>query len=129
MRIELDRILRSRTADGARLSGFPPPATRAVDRCGCRDSTTRKPLGNTCPKLRRTNRSWNPDHGQWAYQIELPPTATGQRRQLRRAGFDLYQAAVDETDLADQLIGLAGKNRRARTDIADLPVLFGLPRP
>jgi integrase len=101
-------------------------------RCGCRDSTTRKPLGNACPRLRRSNRSWNPDHGQWAYQIELPPTATGQRRQLRRAGFDGYQAAVAETDLADQLIGLAGKNRRARTDIADLlqiAVRAGLPLP
>lgn len=49
-------------------------------RCGCRDPKTKKPLGNNCPRLRRANRAWNPDHGQRAYQLELPPTAEGRRR-------------------------------------------------
>ena len=51
--------------------------------CRCRDPETGKPLRATCPKLRRQNGSWNPDHGRWTYQLELPPTADGNRRQLR----------------------------------------------
>ncbi|MET7398012.1 tyrosine-type recombinase/integrase [Dactylosporangium sp. NPDC005572] len=89
-------------------------------RCGCRDTTTGKPLGNTCPKLRRANRSWNPDHGLWAYQLELPATAEGRRRQRRPAGFDTHKAAVDDLDHARQLLDLAGRDRRARTALADL---------
>lgn len=89
-------------------------------RCGCRDPRTRKLLGNSCPKLRRANRSWNPDHGLWAYQIELPPTAEGRRRQLRRAGLPHHTAATNEADHARQLLGLAGRDRQARTQIADL---------
>src|SRR5689334_2832354 len=41
-------------------------------------------LGNDCPKLRRSNQAWSLTHGAWAYQLELPPTAEGRRRQLRR---------------------------------------------
>ena len=89
-------------------------------RCGCRDLRTRKPLGNICPKLRRANRSWNPDHGQWAYQLELPPTTEGRRRQLRPTGFDTRKAAADELDHARELLELAGRNRRRRIEIGDL---------
>lgn len=55
-------------------------------RCHCRHRDTGKPLGATCPKLRRGN-TWNPNHGIWQYQIELPPRADGRRRPLRRGGF------------------------------------------
>ncbi len=89
-------------------------------RCGCRDPRTRKPLGNTCPKLRRSNRSWNPEHGQWAYQLELPSTAQGTRRQLRRGGLHHRTTAADELDHARRLLDLAGRDRKARIDIADL---------
>jgi hypothetical protein len=89
-------------------------------RCGCRDPRTRTPLGNNCPKLRRANRSWNPDHGHWAYQLELPLTADGRRRQSRPTGFDTHKAAADELDRARQLLDLAGRNRRRRTEIGDL---------
>ncbi|MGW3808702.1 tyrosine-type recombinase/integrase [Micromonospora sp. NPDC005113] len=89
-------------------------------RCGCRDPRTHKPLGNNCPKLRRANRSWNPDHGHWAYQLELPPTADGRRRQLRPTSFDTHKAAADELDYARQLLDLAGRNRRRRIEIGDL---------
>ena len=41
-------------------------------RCGCRHPDTGKPLGSKCPKLRRRT-GWNPSHGIWQYQIELPP--------------------------------------------------------
>ncbi|GAA0906006.1 hypothetical protein GCM10009558_007050 [Virgisporangium aurantiacum] len=90
-------------------------------RCGCRDPKTKKPLGNSCPKLRRANRSWSPDHGQWAYQLELPPTAEGRRRPpLRRAGLDSHTAATHELDHARQIIDLAGRDRQARTAVGDL---------
>ncbi|GLZ02492.1 site-specific integrase [Actinoplanes sp. NBRC 103695] len=50
--------------------------------------------GSHCPKLRRGN-SWNPNHGVWQYQIELPRAADGRRRPLRRAGFASQTAASD----------------------------------
>lgn len=89
-------------------------------RCGCRDPRTRAPLGNTCPKLRRANRSWNPDHGAWAYQLELPPTAEGRRRQLRRTGIPDHPSARDELDHARRALDLAGRDRAARIEVADL---------
>ena len=89
-------------------------------RCGCRDPRTRKVLGNTCPKLRRANRSWNPEHGAWAYQLELPPTVEGRRRQLRRTGIPDHPRARDELDHARRALDLAGRDRRSRTEIADL---------
>ncbi|GAA0491027.1 site-specific integrase [Paractinoplanes deccanensis] len=63
-------------------------------RCGCRNPATGKPWGTACPKLRRGT-TWNPNHGVWQYQIELPKSADGRRRPLRRAGFD-SQAAASE---------------------------------
>lgn len=47
-----------------------------------------------CPKLHR-GKTWNPNHGVWQYQIELPKTADGRRRPLRRAGFGSQSAAND----------------------------------
>ncbi|GAB3500523.1 tyrosine-type recombinase/integrase [Phytohabitans suffuscus] len=88
-------------------------------RCGCRDPG-RKLLGNSCPKLRRPNGTWSPDHGLWQYQLELPVTATGGRRQLRRGSFDSYRAAADELDHARQLLALAGRDRDRRTEVANL---------
>jgi hypothetical protein len=65
-------------------------------RCGCRHPDTGKPLGSKCPKLRRGT-GWNPNHGIWQYQIELPARAEGRRRPLRRSGF------ATQTDAADAL--------------------------
>lgn len=96
------------------------PDGSVYKRCNCRHPATRKPLGNDCPKLRRPNRSWNPAHGQWSYQLELPPYAAGGRRQLRRTGLAGHDAASDELDLARQLLDLAGRDRRRRAEIADL---------
>ncbi|SCL17881.1 tyrosine-type recombinase/integrase [Micromonospora inyonensis] len=90
-------------------------------RCGCRHPDTGKPYGNDCPKLRRANRAWSSDHGHWTYQLELPPTAGGQRRQLRRSGLPTRQAAADELDHARALLALAPReDRRRRTEIGDL---------
>ncbi|MET8323349.1 tyrosine-type recombinase/integrase [Micromonospora sp. NPDC005189] len=89
-------------------------------RCGCRHPDTGKPFGNDCPKLRRPNRAWSSEHGHWAYQLELPPTADGQRRQLRRSGLPTRRAAADELDQARELLALAKGDRRRRTEIGDL---------
>ncbi|WP_238432460.1 tyrosine-type recombinase/integrase [Micromonospora tarensis] len=89
-------------------------------RCGCRHPDTGKPFGNDCPKLRRPNRAWSSEHGHWAYQIELPPTTDGRRRQLRRAGLPNRRAAADELDQARELLALAGGDRRRRTEVADV---------
>lgn len=53
-------------------------------RCGCRADGRR--LGQQCPKLRRGG-GWNPNHGVWQYQIDLPPAADGRRRPLRRGTY------------------------------------------
>jgi len=55
-------------------------------RCGCRDGDG-KPLGAACPKLRRGNGSWNPAHGTWYGQAELPPAPDGTRQKLKAGGF------------------------------------------
>ncbi len=87
--------------------------------CRCRDPHTRKPLGNTCPKLRRANRAWSTNHGQWAYQIELPPTAEGQRRQLRPTGFADRAAAEREMDHVRRLLDLAEGDKHRLVELAD----------
>ena len=55
-------------------------------RCTCTEGGRR--LGTRCPKLRRPNGGWNPTHGTWGYQLELPALPGNKRRQLRRSGFD-----------------------------------------
>lgn len=55
-------------------------------RCKCRGEDGRE-LGADCPKLRRKDRSWNPRHGTWYYQLELDPGPNGKRRRARRGGF------------------------------------------
>lgn len=76
-------------------------------RCGCRNPDTNKPWGAQCPRLRRRNGSWNPDHGVWHIQVELPARADGTRRPLRRGGFDTQRAAEDATDTIKGLLALA----------------------
>ncbi|TYB40816.1 tyrosine-type recombinase/integrase [Actinomadura chibensis] len=88
--------------------------------CGCRDQEGKK-LGKRCPKLRRANGRWNSAHGNWNYQLELPPTAAGTRRSpLRRGGFPTQDAAGAELDKAKELLAIAGDDETARVQIADL---------
>jgi hypothetical protein len=75
-------------------------------RCACRDEQGHR-LHNRCPKLRRPGGAWNPTHGWWAYQLELPPKTTGARRQLRRSGFDTREHAAQDRDQAQALLDLA----------------------
>ncbi|BCL14650.1 tyrosine-type recombinase/integrase [Micromonospora sagamiensis] len=86
-------------------------------RCSCRKDGKR--LGNQCPKLRRGN-GWNPHHGVWRYQLELPLDDTNGRRQLRRSGFDTREEAAAERDHARALLDLAGRDEILRRHIADL---------
>ena len=75
--------------------------------CSCRDAGTKRPLGRTCPRLRRGN-GWNPDHGTWYYQLELPPHADGTRRPpLRKGGFATKDDAGTELDAARELLAIA----------------------
>src|SRR5215210_2504682 len=76
-------------------------------RCNCRYETG-KIIGVRCPKLRRADGAFNPTHGAWAYQLELPPAEPGgPRRLLRRTGFDTRDAAAAELGDATTLLGLA----------------------
>nr|WP_238432315.1 N-terminal phage integrase SAM-like domain-containing protein [Micromonospora tarensis] len=85
--------------------------------CGCRKDGKR--LGAKCPKLRRGD-GWNPHHGNWAYQLELPTDAGNKRRQIRRSGFTNREHAASERDNARALLDLAGTNALMRQHIADL---------
>jgi integrase len=77
------------------------------EQCSCRDPGTRRPLGRRCPRLRRGN-GWNPDHGSWYYQLELPPRADGTRRPpLRHGGFATKDDAGTEMGRARELLGVA----------------------
>ncbi|WP_428963007.1 tyrosine-type recombinase/integrase [Micromonospora fluostatini] len=86
-------------------------------RCSCRADGKR--VGATCPKLRRGN-GWNPHHGRWRYQLELPLDAAHRRRQLRRTGFTTREEAVSERDRARALLDLAGRDEILRRHVADL---------
>src|SRR5215470_7645771 len=87
-------------------------------RCGCRDTTGRL-LGRSCPRLRRPGGGWSPKHGIWHYQLELPPTPTGGRRQLRRGGFPTQTTAQAEADHAAALLALASDDA-GRVAVTDL---------
>jgi integrase len=88
--------------------------------CRCRDPETGKPLRTTCPKLRRPSGSFSLDHGRWTYQLELPPTADGKRRQLRPPAFVDRTAAEDELDGVRRLLDLAGRDKDRLIQIGDL---------
>ena len=69
-------------------------------RCRCRDSETRKDLGNKCPLLKRKS------HGTWWFRYEAPRGADGQRRQPLVGPFATEKDAEDA--LAVELARVAG---------------------
>ncbi|MGK5680166.1 site-specific integrase [Actinoplanes sp. URMC 104] len=87
--------------------------------CACKDNDGRR-LGSRCPNLRRRGGAWHPTHGRWAYQLELPKSLDGRRRQMRRYRFDNRDAAAKERDSALNLLALAGDNRDLTIEIGDL---------
>jgi integrase len=69
-------------------------------RCGCTEVVDgkRRQLGKHCPKLRRTDGTWNPRHGSWSYTASVPASG-GKRKQVMRGGFTNQveaQTALDE---------------------------------
>src|SRR3954452_22106655 len=98
--------------------------------CSCKDGAGRR-LGPRCPDLRRPGGSWHPTHGWWAFQLELPTTPGGRRRQLRRSGFDTREAAAAERDHAKNLLKLAGRDHAVAVQIGDvlLQTKAGQPLP
>ncbi len=67
-------------------------------RCKCRDDNG-KELGQSCPKIRRKNGTWNPRHGAWYFRLETEAGKNAKRRTVRRGGFnsqDDAQRALDE---------------------------------
>src|SRR5690242_2451103 len=88
-------------------------------RCGCRDTGGAR-LGKDCPKLKRRN-GWNPNHGTWHYQLELPPKSDGKRRTpLRRGGFDSQTDAQTDMDAARELLAIAKDDPMLAGRIADI---------
>ncbi|KOX09740.1 hypothetical protein [Nocardiopsis sp. NRRL B-16309] len=73
-----------------------------------------------CPQLKRRGGGWNPAHGAWAFQYELPRTADGKRRQARRVGLGTYAEAVEGLDQVKALMGLAQGDEEVGVQVADL---------
>ena len=95
-------------------------AERSVyKQCSCRNENGVR-LGARCPKLRRTSGSWHPTHGWWSYQIELPRSASGKRRPLRRGHFAGSEEAAAERGRVQELLALAGDDPKVATQIGDL---------
>ncbi|GAA4595740.1 integrase [Actinoplanes octamycinicus] len=95
------------------------PEGSVFKHCGCKDDNGKR-WGSHCPGLRRRGGAWNSSHGLWAYQLELPKTADGRRRQLRRYRFDKREDAANERDAALALLALAGNNGDLAIEIGDL---------
>ena len=89
--------------------------------CGCRDDNGRR-VGQKCPRLRRKDGAWSRDHGNWYYQLELPPHPDGTRRTpLRRGGFGSQAHAQHELNLARELLAIPPPgDLETRRRIADL---------
>ncbi|HXW86644.1 MAG TPA: site-specific integrase [Streptosporangiaceae bacterium] len=73
-------------------------------RCRCRGDDGRD-LGDRCPKLRRSDGSWNRRHGTWYFVLELRAGPNGRRRQIRRGGFDTRDDASAARDEAKRKAG------------------------
>ncbi|MEU3017476.1 tyrosine-type recombinase/integrase [Nocardiopsis sp. NPDC007018] len=93
---------------------------RVFKRCGCRDENSGRALGARCPKLRRQGGAFNPRHGDWGYQLELPRTSEGRRRQARRTGLEGQEQAWEELDHLKSLLELAEGEQEVEVQIADL---------
>ncbi|MFV2198854.1 tyrosine-type recombinase/integrase [Nocardiopsis sp. LOL_012] len=89
-------------------------------RCGCRHPDTGKPLGARCPHLKRKGGGWNPAHGAWAFQYELPRTSGGGRRQARRVGLAARSEATDGLERVKNLLDLASGEEDIEVQVADL---------
>lgn len=69
-------------------------------RCGCTEVVDgkRRQLGARCPKLRRSDGTWNPRHGTWAYTTTVKGRG-GKPDQIRKAGFSSQADAQRALDV------------------------------
>lgn len=74
-------------------------------RCKCRDADG-KELGAKCPKLRRKDSSWNPNHGLWYGKEELPPRPDGTRHYLKLGGFSSEAEVVERYQAIGRLLDI-----------------------
>ena len=81
-----------------------------LKRCGCRHPTTGRPLGASCPNLRRPAGGWSPRHGRWYYRIELSPGPQGRRQRLQRGGFATQQHAEQEAAQVEVLLTIPDRS-------------------
>jgi len=93
---------------------------RVFKRCGCRDENSGRALGVRCPRLRRQGGAFNARHGDWGYQLELPRTSEGKRRQARRTGLESQEQAWEALDHLKALLDLARGEQDLEVQIADL---------
>lgn len=77
-------------------------------RCGCRDTNGRQ-LSRRCPNL-RINGRWNPHHGHWQLQLELPAQPGQRRRTLRHGPFNTDKAAEKILQQIQSLLALADRD-------------------
>lgn len=79
---------------------------RIFKRCGCKDAAGRR-FGVGCPHLRDVDGGWNPQHGSWHLQVELPHPPGQRRPPLRRGGFTTEEVARTYLQRVQQILGLA----------------------
>ena len=99
-------------------------------RCGCIGQITTKDgrtvkgqLGSSCPLLRRKSGTWNPRHGTWGFQLQVPGTNPTTRVHLRQSGHTTNDKAQDVLDAVEALLALADaadKPQETRVAIAEL---------
>lgn len=91
-------------------------------RCRCRDADGRD-LGDRCPKLKRRDGTWNPNHGTWFARKELTPAPDGERVELKAGGFVTEDELKEWFDDALTLLKIPEKGPRgheSRSQILDL---------
>ena len=91
-------------------------------RCKCRDEAGRE-IGASCPRLKRIDGSWSPQHGTWYAKQELPGAPRGGRLYLRAGGFatrDEMEQWFDEALLLLSIPERGAEGHPARLEILDL---------
>ncbi len=73
-------------------------------RCKCRQGG--RELGASCPKLKRRDGSWNPSHGTWYGQSDLPVPPREKRAVLRAGGFGSREDMREWFTAAIRLLGI-----------------------
>ena len=74
-------------------------------RCACRDADGQL-LGQSCPKLRRADGSWNSRHGSAGFACRVPTTAG--TKLVKRYGYASIRDADSAGKHVQALIALAG---------------------